>query len=398
MKPLQAELTLVIAARAGDKQAFGQLVEQYEYMASQLALRLVGDPEMARELTQEAMLQAYLSLPQLSHAHKFASWLYGIVLNVCRNYRRTRKANFLSLEALSGGLHFDALPYSSSEPGPQEIAEIREFSAEVLATVNVLSPKNRQVTLLFYYEQLRMDEIAALLGISVTTVKGRLHKSRAQLRALLAPVYSPVDGKVAAQERKASMAKVTIADVVHQEENDKFVIVLLDETGQRLLPIWIGPFEADAIAMHLLNQSLSRPPTYEFIARILAATGTTLEEVRVEVLKEITYYAVAKLRTGSTVQEIDARPSDAIALALRTNSPIYVAEEVMAKSGVMIPAEFKKIPLGKSLATVAQQIEQQRQAIEQKLQETKEEEANKGQAERDEARQKLLSYLFGSDG
>jgi RNA polymerase sigma factor (sigma-70 family) len=398
MKQAQSELALVIAAQAGDKQAFGQLIEQYEHMANQLAHRMVGDQEMARELTQEAMLQAYLSLPQLVHADKFASWLYGIVLNVCRNYRRNRKSSFCSPEALPGGLHFDALLYSSSEPGPQEIVEVHELSARVLAAVNALSPKNREATLLFYYEQLRVDEIAALLGISSIAVKGRLHKSRSQLRSLLASVYSPGEDRVAAQERKESMVKVTIADVMREEENDNRIIVLLDEAGQRLLPIWIGPFEADAIAIQLLNQFVPRPLTYEFMARLLAGAGATMEEVRIETLKGNTYYAVARLRSGSTVEEIDARPSDAIALALRTNSPIYVAEEVIVKAGVVIPEAFQKAPLGRGLVILSHQLEQQRQAIEQKLQQQKEEEASKGQAEREAARLKLLTYLFGSEG
>ncbi len=397
MKQLQTELAVVIAAQRGDNQAFGQLVEQYEQMASQLALRLIGNQETARELTQEAMLQAYLSLPQLGNTDKFASWLYGIVLNVCRSYQRNRKLVFFSLEALPGGLHFDALPYSSGEPDPQEMAEIRELSAQVLTAVHALSPKNRQATLLFYYEQLSVMEIAALLGISSTAVKGRLYKSRAQLHALLASVYGPLNGKIATQEGEKPMVKVTIADVVRHEENDNRMIVLLDEAGQRLLPIWIGPFEADAIALHLLNQAVPRPLTFEFVARLLAAAGATLEEVRIEVLKEITYYAVAKLRSGNTVQEIDARPSDAIALAVRMNSPIYVAEEVMAKSGMLIPDEFKNMPLSKGLARFGQKLEQQQQANEQKLQEHKKKETTKGQVEREEAHQKLMVDLFGNE-
>jgi len=339
-------------------------VKQYEQMAHKLALGMVDGPETAREL------------PQLSHAPSFASWLYGIVLNVCRTYWRNRKLTVFSLDALPGGLHFDALPFTSGEPGPQEIAETHELATQVLAAVNALSPKNREATLLFYYEQLSLYEIAALLGISVTAVKGRLHKSRLQLRDLLVSLMAPLTDNITSQERKNAMLKVTIADVIREEENENYVIVLIDEAGERILPIWIGPFEAQSIAMHLLNHATARPMTFDFIVRLLDAVDATLEEVRIETFQEITYYAVVKLRSGSTVQEVDARPSDAIALALRMNCPIYVAEDVMANAGEMIPVALRNTPLRKGLATLAEHLAQQRQESEQKIQALKEKEAS----------------------
>lgn len=386
MEQAQTDLALVLAAQIGDKQAFGQLVERYEPMAKQLALKMVGNGETARELSQEALLHAYLSLPQLRQPDKFASWFYGIVLNVCRSYRRSHKRHFFSLDMLPGGLDFDALPFASPEPGPQERAELRELASQVLAAVNLLSPKNREATLLFYYEQLSVEEMAALLDISVSAVKGRLHKARIQLRARLTRIDEPFDRQANWQERKKTMVKVTIADVMHQAEKDNHIIVLLDEAGQRLLPIWIGPFEAESIALQLLSRTTPRPLTYNFMARLLVAVGATLEEVRVEVLKETTFYAVAKLHNGQTVQEIDARPSDAIALALRVHCPIYVTEAVMEQAGIMIPEAFKNTPLQKGLATIVQHLERQAQ---------KAKEAHQGEGEREAARQQLLTALFG---
>jgi RNA polymerase sigma factor (sigma-70 family) len=402
MTQQQREASLVLAAQAGDKQAFGRLTERYEHMAWKLALRMTGSQETARDLTQEAMLQAYLSLSQLNDSSRFASWLYGIVLNVCRNYRRNHKIIALSLEGMLGGVHFDVLPLSSSEPTPHEVAEAHELYTHVLAAVGSLPPRYRQVTLLFYYEQLSLQEIAAILGISVSAIKVRLHRSRARLRDQLASVYEPSDqppvSTIAIPERKNTMIKVTIADVICDEENQNRSVVLFDEPGQRLMPIWVGPWEADSIAIHLLNHSVPRPLTYEFMARLLTAAGATLEEVRVETLKDITYYAVAKLRTGDTVQEIDARPSDAIALALRLNCPIYVSEEVMEKAGIAIPPEMKAPLQRKGLDTIAQQLEQNLQEFERKLKEQKDAEASQVIAEREEARQKLLAYVFGSEG
>jgi bifunctional DNase/RNase len=97
------------------------------------------------------------------------------------------------------------------------------------------------------------------------------------------------------------------------------------------------------------------------------------------------------------VQEIDARPSDAIALAVRMNCPIYVAEEVMANAGAVVPATLRNMPLRKGLETLAQYLAHQRQANEQKLQERKEQEATQSQLAHQEAHQKLLAHLFGRE-
>ncbi len=104
---------LVSLARSGDKDAFGLLIERYHQMARRVAAGVVADGGVARELAQEAMLQAYLSLDRLRDPERFQSWLYGIVLNVCRGYLRDRDTSFLSLEALACGSRPCPSPASS---------------------------------------------------------------------------------------------------------------------------------------------------------------------------------------------------------------------------------------------------------------------------------------------
>jgi hypothetical protein len=133
------------------------------------------------------------------------------------------------------------------------------------------------------------------------------------------------------QERVA-MIKATI-DGVYESPRGPFV-TLVDEAVDRMMHIWIGPSEALAIHLVLTNAVLSRPLTMDLMATLLQATGSKLEEVRIEALRENTYYAVIRLRIGKKLREIDARPSDALALALRTGSPIFIAEEVLAEAGV----------------------------------------------------------------
>ncbi len=97
----KSDAELVDLARTGDKHAFGILIERYQGISIRVALRMVANEEIARELVQDALLQAFLSLDHLREGARFRNWLYGIVLNVCRNHIRSQKIEFFSLEALS---------------------------------------------------------------------------------------------------------------------------------------------------------------------------------------------------------------------------------------------------------------------------------------------------------
>lgn len=114
------------------------------------------------------------------------------------------------------------------------------------------------------------------------------------------------------------------------------IVLLLNEAGDKVLPIWIGQFEASSIVMGALNFETPRPLTYDFISNLLSTSGASLEEVRIESLKGLTFYGVAKLRVGGQVKEVEARPSDVLALVAHTGGPIYVAEDVMAQAGLPV--------------------------------------------------------------
>jgi RNA polymerase sigma factor (sigma-70 family) len=339
----RADAELVAATLSGDKEAFGELVDRYQPMVKRVAWQICLSEELAKELAQEAILQAYLSLDQLRGPTRFQSWLYRITLNVCRSHFRSQKVDYLSFESLTGGLRYQGVFSVEARVDPQEIVEIQEIHERVLSAVNQLSPKNREITLLYYYEDLSVREISALLDISISAVKSRLYQSRKHLKERLFSLYRADDLVTEEQERRQIMVKVSIADVVVQVKTQHRIVVLKDAENQRALPIWIGPFEADTIALTLRNTRVSRPMTYTFVANILTATGAQLEEVRIEILKDDTFYAIAKLRNGDNVQEIDARPSDALALALQTGSPIYVAEEVMEQAGAAIPEKREEV-------------------------------------------------------
>ena len=107
------------------------------------------------------------------------------------------------------------------------------------------------------------------------------------------------------------------------------IVVLRDEDGRRVLPIWVGIFEANAIALQIENMSTPRPMTHDLLRNIISDLKGTVEKIVVSDLQENTFYALIHLRVNGEVVAVDARPSDAIALALRVHAPIFVEETVI---------------------------------------------------------------------
>ncbi|UCF80601.1 MAG: bifunctional nuclease family protein [Acidobacteriota bacterium] len=113
------------------------------------------------------------------------------------------------------------------------------------------------------------------------------------------------------------------------------IVVLRDESGKRILPIWIGIFEANAIALEVEHIKTPRPMTHDLIKSLLQQTGASITKVAITGLVDSTYYALITLDVNGAAVEMDSRPSDAIALALRAGAPIYADEEVLEKSKTM---------------------------------------------------------------
>ena len=122
-------------------------------------------------------------------------------------------------------------------------------------------------------------------------------------------------------------------------EHEYHVLTLTEVGGNRYLPLWIGPSEATSIALRLENARGLRPTTAALAAGLLLAAGGGLREVRIERLDENVLYAVAVVDGASGVREVDARPSDAINVALLTGSPITVSEPVLATVWAKMAAE-----------------------------------------------------------
>ena len=110
------------------------------------------------------------------------------------------------------------------------------------------------------------------------------------------------------------------------------IVILKGSDGNTLLPIWVGVYEANAIALEIEKVATPRPMTHDLLRNMLQGLGCSVSKVVVSQLKDDTFYAVIWLMQNGNLISVDSRPSDALALALRTDSPIYVDEEVIKNS------------------------------------------------------------------
>jgi hypothetical protein len=132
--------------------------------------------------------------------------------------------------------------------------------------------------------------------------------------------------------------------------NYQRVVILKEKATERYLPIWIGPTEADAIAVKIQGVAVPRPLTHDLICSIIDALGASINFILLSDLKNDTLYATIVFKVDGGQMEVDARPSDALALAVRAGVPIYADEAVLDKGAIMLDKETgKPIPQGKGL-------------------------------------------------
>jgi len=135
------------------------------------------------------------------------------------------------------------------------------------------------------------------------------------------------------------MIEMKVAGIALDAGTRSPIVLLKDTTERRALPIYIGQDQARAIISALERQNPPRPLTHDLMINIMSAWDMSLERVIVHSLQDNTFYAVLTVRSGDEKKDIDARPSDAIALAIRTGTPIWVMEEVVADASIPVDQE-----------------------------------------------------------
>jgi RNA polymerase sigma factor (sigma-70 family) len=347
---------LVAATLAGERTAFGELIDRHRPRAVRLARRLLRDPLEAEDVVQEALLQTFLRLEELREPDRFGAWLCGIAANLAKMRLRASARGLASLEELAGGMRAPPGVLAAPDPSPEQAAETRELLRLVLAAIDALPGGQRDVVLMHYVEGLSCQEIAALLGRSTGAVRVRLHRARRELRALLGAAHPETETTVAAggpRKEHRAMIEVTLEDVVVRVEanggdlprviHPLCIVLLRERDGDRLLPIWIGAPEGDALAVHRGGVATPRPLTIDLTLRMLELADARLERVHVSSLRDNTFYAVIGLRVGDAVHEVDARPSDALNLAVRVGAPITVDARVMEEAGIATSDTFRAL-------------------------------------------------------
>ena len=125
------------------------------------------------------------------------------------------------------------------------------------------------------------------------------------------------------------MVELEVAQLGMDRTTNSPVVILRERGGERVLPIWIGPAEASAIAMVLQGVTFQRPLTHDLLKQVITGLGGELRRVHIRTVHENTYYAELLIRRGDDLFQVDARPSDSIAIALRLEAPIFAAEELL---------------------------------------------------------------------
>lgn len=182
------ELAWVLAAKAGDRLAFGKLAQQYQRQCVAVALRLLGNAHDAAELVQDALIKAYCNLHQLQQSERFGPWLMRIVTNLALNFRRSRvRRQTTSIEQSSQA---DGEDLRSTLPGgPQDAPDKPLTSAElgdaIQKSIDALPEKQRLALVMFAVEKMPQKDVADVLNCSVEAVKWHVFMARKQLKKSL---------------------------------------------------------------------------------------------------------------------------------------------------------------------------------------------------------------------
>jgi len=205
-----------------------------------------------------------------------------------------------------------------------------EVVDQVRAALRELPEGQRTAAWLFYLRDHSIEETAKALKTTPGAVKVRLHQARATLRSHLPPDLQE-DPIMAEPVEK--LVRVEVSDVRAEAPDGglppRHVVVLRETDGGRLLPIWMGAHEATAIAFATLGESTPRPMTYAFMRSLLDAGGVRVKEIRITSLADKVFFAAVHVQGANPEATVDARPSDAINIALETSAPIFVSSRLL---------------------------------------------------------------------
>jgi len=329
----QDDATLVASVLAGEREAFDILLARYWSSVLRLCTALLGNSFEAQDIAQEASLQAFLGLSHLQEPARFAAWFHAIAANLARSALRRRRERSLSILCDDDTLQvfwIDALPTL------EEYQTRREIHETILLALRDLSLVNRRAVIGFYLQGYSYEELAQLLGVPVSTVKGRLFQGRKLLKTLLRPLADTLLQPISEQRKEQNM---TTNDLVELQIDSlrtllltrQHLVILRDPQTERGLPIRLTASEADALVVALRSRRDANelPFPQDLPQRLLESFGVQFQRVVINALAGQTLYATLTMRQATQTREIDMPLSEALALAVRMGAPISITRSLL---------------------------------------------------------------------
>ena len=327
---------LVAAVLAGQREAFGPLLTRWQASVLRLCRRLLGPGPQAEDVAQEAAVAAFLGLPRLADPARFGAWLHAIAANRARMALRRRR--LLTLDGLPPKAA-EGLGWGESSPSPEEAWASREVHEAILAALRELPPTSREAVIGFYLQGYSYAELAELLGTRVSTVRGRLYHGRRRLRRALRPLAEEVltPTPTRREEHRMDTTDLLDADVAFVGRlafSTDCVVMLQEHEGPRRLALeGVDAATGEAVERLLGDDQPLAPTTHDLLPRLVAALDGRVEQVSIRRLVGEALYADITLERGAERREVEARPGDAVTLALLASAPIRVAAAVMDAVG-----------------------------------------------------------------
>jgi RNA polymerase sigma factor (sigma-70 family) len=376
-----SEVELINKVLEGDKEAFNRLVRKHYSFCLSKAVQLIKDKDTAKDLAQNALLEAYFNIHNLRNKHAFKYWIAGIVTTICKNYMRDTGRKFSSLKQ-----YYEALPDSADTTQEERTIQI------IVKAIGTLDEKYGKIVYAFYYEQKSILDICAEFSLTEASVKIRLHRARKALKRIL---EQEPELKQYQQyfKHQNTMKQVRIIDMILGGVNKESCSLLLyDEEAFRVLPVIIKKEEAEAMLSSMKNIDFPRPMTFNLIAEIIRTNSLQPEGVYITDIANGVFIAHLKVSTAKEVKLYDARPSDAITIAVMFNCPIFVSQKILDKAGFIVPDKYKcLLPQQKGISFLTQLVEKSLADMQTKIAATqlkKSEEAVQQQIDN------LMKYVF----
>jgi RNA polymerase sigma-70 factor (ECF subfamily) len=336
---------LVANVLSGEREAFNPLLLRYTPSVLRLCQRILGTSTEAQDVAQEAALHAFLHLAQLQEPDRFGSWFHAIAANLARMALRRRR--ILSLDAIESDVAM-VLVGATGIPTPEDAYAAREVHDAIITAMYSLSVVNREVVIGYFLNGYTYAELAELLNIPVSTVRGRMFQGRYHLRKALVPyARQQHPNRLLSAPQSKKEATMEPIELVEMEWNGwsfasmhtPYVISLRKRGAARELRIPIANLDELAAIQHARGEKWEAPPPAimpHLSLRLLAGVEAQIKRVVIRQLTDTAFYTTVTVGIDDQRTEIDVRPGEGLALAAAAGLSIHATRQVLAAAALNV--------------------------------------------------------------